>query len=662
MFALITKSAIFFTVMNPSLLLFAAWAGITTCLAQTYCDRLAPQVPPCADPIPRDLLFVVDGSQSMNRDRFFSEMLEYCLRLYCAFDASEANQAGMIVFNKEIEVLIPLDVYTRNQWEAKVLEIRNTKDDPPEQTACCSCCTPTAEAFTVALQEFNRNAKNAATIAFMITDGVPSNNVVGTGGNPEWHFLNADDGFNPAVYNTHIVPQEAQKLKDAGHRIVLVGVPNFENEPPDQQFFNGGYGDGFSYCLRRDMDEFCTSYNIPPFPIVSLPVSDNSHSSPTWNVDNLIENTVEKLCIPPSAAPTTASPSKNPTRKPSRLPTLSPTSVDLDQLDLTLLIDRSKSMLWREDHCDEVLQGLSPVGNRSPSSSCWEVLLKYTLDQVDAIAALDGVGKHNNRILGWHDDHLGSARPAKGLRVNLVGFYCENNQIRPRVQHFSEDYANGTITNRETLLMVLKRMRDEVHPYGGTCPGASIEESVLLVEKASEEDFPLQAVGIVTDGVFYDQPHPFRATRGLEVYGVTRFAVGIAYANKGETYGLTPEEIRVQRTQLRAFVGGNEDLFFDLGDDGWRSILNGVAQDVVSKVVPARFIAKETIPRGTWCGWRRRVLCYANGWHSGYCRWKGTSRAAYKCTRRPTRRPSRKALQPRNRRNRRRRRGLLEKL
>jgi von Willebrand factor type A domain len=108
----------------------------------TYCDNIFPPVPRCPDNDPRDLLFLVDGSNSMNKDRFFREMLDYCLSLYCAFDPLKANQAGLIVFNEEIKVYVPLAKYSPDEWFAKVELVRATKDTATP--ACCSCCTPTA--------------------------------------------------------------------------------------------------------------------------------------------------------------------------------------------------------------------------------------------------------------------------------------------------------------------------------------------------------------------------------------------------------------------------------------------------------------------------------------------------------------------------------------
>jgi hypothetical protein len=338
----------------------------------SYCDNYNPPVPPCKELVPRDLLFMVDGSNSMNRNKFYGEMLEYCLALYCSFSPALSNQAGMIVFNKNIQVVIPLAQYSRQQWEVKVNGVR------ADQTQCCSCCTPTAEAFDRAYNEFEARGKNVVSIAFTITDGVPSNNnakengvdsIPDLQGNPAWWWYSVQQGFDPAVYNYKIVPQRALNLKDAGHRLMLIGVPDSNGDPPDKKYFNGGLSG--QQCVSRQGVSFCSTYNKPPFPIVSTPVGDNSFSTKSWNVASLIALTVDAVCIVPTTAPTTkpsnapttmptrqptnkptnAPLSKPPTKSPTNQPSHAPTFVYLDQVDVTFLIDRSKSMVWHDSSC-----------------------------------------------------------------------------------------------------------------------------------------------------------------------------------------------------------------------------------------------------------------------------------------------------------------------
>ena len=102
----------------------------------SYCDSISPPVPACPDPDPRDLHFLVDGSNSMNPNKFFREMLDYCMSLYCAFEEDSPNQAGMIIFNSQIRTVIPLAKYTRGEWYDRIEAIRATKG-----TSDAACCT-----------------------------------------------------------------------------------------------------------------------------------------------------------------------------------------------------------------------------------------------------------------------------------------------------------------------------------------------------------------------------------------------------------------------------------------------------------------------------------------------------------------------------------------
>jgi hypothetical protein len=571
-------------------------------------------------------------------------MLDYCLALYCSFDPTKPNQAGMIVFNGEITTFIPLGLYSQDQWSAQVETVRATRGTPNE--ACCSCCTPTADAFDAAGEEFAIRGLNDIRIAFMITDGVPSNNNANTGGNPAWWFYNPTKGFNPATYNYKIVPERASVLKLAGNRVFLVGVPDKDGVPPRQAYFSGGIPSGTKECVVRESVKFCSTYEIPPFPIVSLPVDKNSFSTKNWNVQGLITQTVGALCeIPPTPAPTkspttppptlpptreptpppttptkapTKAPTKNPTNNPTNPPTQSPTSIVLEQVDMTFIIDRSNSMNWHDAACKAIAMSTPRDDGIEPKSYCWELFMRYVLEQADALVKVQA-GENKNRDLGWYDDFPVGSTPAKGLRVNLVGFACENNQRTPRMFPFSKDMAGGPITNREQLRSLLDELRQTILPDGGTCPGLAIEQAVRYVEATDAAVFPLQSAILVTDGVFYDMPFPEKAVTGLAAYKALRFAVGIAVADAQYTYGLTKEEIATQRQQLHAFVGGNKDLFFNFGAEGW-GVLSQVATGIAQRL-PLYYFQGTPIPRYTWCGWRRLQSCSSDGYRMGKCTW-----------------------------------------
>jgi len=171
------------------------------------------------------------------------------------------------------------------------------------------------------------------------------------------------------------------------------------------------------------------------------------------------------------------------------------------------------------------------------------------------------------------------------------------------------------LSNSTSLEALLQFLRSTFSPDGGTCPGMAIEEVVRYIENNPAELFPLQAVVLVTDGVFYDMPFPVKATTGLEAYKAIRFALGISVGT------VSPENRKLQHDQLTAFVGSNPDRFFDLGDTGF-SALQDVA-DQISRDLP-RYVTegKDPAPRNTWCGWRRAFACNEKA-HKPFCGWSG---------------------------------------
>jgi hypothetical protein len=117
----------------------------------SYCDALPPFHQDC--PAPTDIMFMVDASNSLNRTLFYTNMMDYLLQVYCVLDPKVENRAGMLTFAQEIKVQIPMKAYTRNDWQAKINAV---KADP---TACCSCCTPTAEVRIYLSKNQNKYSK-----------------------------------------------------------------------------------------------------------------------------------------------------------------------------------------------------------------------------------------------------------------------------------------------------------------------------------------------------------------------------------------------------------------------------------------------------------------------------------------------------------------------
>lgn len=570
----------------------------------------------------------MDGSNSLLTSNFYNEMMDYALGLYCAFNPQYAHQVGMIVFGEKIQPIIPLDRYSRAEWQSLVLGIRAAG------TACCTCCTPTADAFDLARAHFNERAiEGNLRIAMTVTDGVPSNNAVGTEGNPAWLFTNAATGFNPATYNYQVVPNRATMLKDSGVRLMLLGVPSGDGAKPDIMYFNGFLPSGSQQCLNRDQTQFCHTYRVPPFPITTKPVEENTFSAVDFNLTKLLELTVGAVCITPTKSPTLAPISKAPTKQPTMLPTASPTFIYLDQVDVHILMDHSHSMWWRDKYC----RGLVPPGDNMPASTqasaCWNLWINFVRSVAIEITGLTA-GINQNRVLGWYDDfpanrNASAVPPKKGLRISLVGFSCANNQRTPRTFPFTYQFNNNQpmLTNLTQLDQVLAQMR-LLRPSGGTCPGLGIEEVVRYVEDNPVAEFPLQAVILLTDGVFYDRPSPARAVAGLAAYKAMRFSVGVAIND------IKADAVRKAQIQDMLNFAGDPARFYDLNSEGW-SVLEEVAKKIAQDLPKYVANGADPIPRYTWCGWRRLFACQGNGeaWRANKCKWKGkkTKSAQYQC-------------------------------
>lgn len=541
----------------------------------------------------------------------------------------------------------------------------------------------------MARKEFARQGRSSAAIAFVITDGVPANNFPnadksGLYGNPRWWFYNKNRGYNPARYSAIQVPLAAQRLKASGVRIMMIGIPDVNGNTPGVEYFDGTYNRKY-FNVVRSGNLYSFPYRSPPFPIVNAPTFANSFTSASWDVDSLVELTRDSLCQldPPTGAPTippaiplptrmaitqyptsfptsfptsprtspptsprTSPPTSIPTRPPtSRFPTPSPTMfpvtssptrtqlpTDLTQLDLTFLVDRSKSMNWRQEFCSKFLRDnaaslSTDLAADPPSqSSCWELWVRYMLTQADLIASIP----YNSGVLGWYDDHVQvPGETQRGLRVHIIGFACRNNQRTPKVYLWSKEVAGEIITNRRQLVSLLEELRQTITPDGGTCPGLAIENSVLNVESTKFEEFPFHANILMTDGRFYDMPFPERAVKGLQAYKSLQFAVGIAVPMGAENHGLTPEEVEIQRKQLNTFVEPYPELLKNAGELGW-ALLDQIAMRIATDL--PSYISTGVVPkdRYTWCGWKSRKNCRSQYWRKHHCRWRGWG-LNYKC-------------------------------
>jgi hypothetical protein len=554
----------------------------------------------------------------MNRIAFYTQMLDYTMALYCAFDPAAKNQAGMIVFGQDIKVVIPLGIYSRSQWETQVNTVRG------DATACCTCCTPTAEAFQLANDVFQKSGKNPTRIAFVITDGVPSNNDVG--GNLAWQYVSKQLGYDPARYNYQDVATSALNLKNTGVRLFLVGVPDVNGDAPDMSFFRGiidpkkrdptNPNSLRTQCLMREGKRWCWPMKGPLFPIVSKPVNRNAFSSNTFDTNTLVGDTVGALCelqptaspfVTPTALPTSLSPT-------SQSPSIAPTRQVMSQVDLHFILDQSNSMNWHADACTQVLNDQGFEGEVAPSP-CWQLFTDFVIKlALEAIKIIGG--PKQNEPLGWGRDYPNNNNnitPARGIRVSIWGFACKNSQTIPVTENYGLQ-----IDNLDDLQAAMGKARQRVHPYGGTCPGQAMEAVIRAVEDSDAKRYPLQAAVMITDGVFYDMPFPQRAVTGFEAYKIARYAIGIAVPQGEEQFGLTKLEIKIQAKHLKMFAGDSSRVY-SLNGQGF-SFLPQIGESIAVDL-PESFFKGDPIPRYTWCGWRMVPQCANDNWRHGNCEW-----------------------------------------
>lgn len=607
------------------LLALVALSSVVNAQSRT-CSSMT--VSPCATRADRHILFLVDASDSMDPARFQREMLDYTQSLFCAFNQADVNMAGMITFASTIATQIPLAQYTAAQWFQKVEGVRS-------QNLCCSCCTPTATAFQLAKTMFDAvPIGDAYRIVFTITDGAPWQN---TNGPFAWPALDS------ATYTWGTVPQQARLLKTmvpddlTRVRIMMVGVPDKNGVPPRTEYFMGqpdlskvpaGKQSPWQ-CQTRGSKTTCYQMNSPPFPIISDPPGKNVFTATSWDVQQMIDLTVNSLCeILPTPTPTrqpttfsptnkpttvgpttrgptskspihqpTVSPTKKPTFRPSttpsRAPTSSPTKPELDGLDMYFLLDRSRSMRWVPDLCRS-----APGGNPQDGDlvACWRLFNKFVGQITTKLTQIPYQGGQ----LGWKN---ASSNIRRGLRVWIYAFACSDHQKDPLTIIIGEK-----ISSQAEFDAALARS-DQMIPDGGTCPGATIEKAAASVQGNDLLTRIYKSAILFTDGVFYDMPRPKLAVRGLAHFGVLTYAMGIAIPTEGESWGLKPAEVKRQNTQLMNFVQGNKDRLYNFGSEGLQ-LLDAIAQELADQLPYDAIANLPNISKVPYfCGWTSIARC-----------------------------------------------------
>lgn len=145
-----------------------------------FCGSLT--VPPCFQVVPRDVLFLVDKSSSLDQATIAGPMLDYVQQLYCAFDSSTGSQVGLISFGNNVKVDIPFQERSTDEWyvtlcvdvradsrtDARAQAVENIRNDLNNDNAN----TPTAEALETAVRELEAHGDPThVKFVIVVTDG-----------------------------------------------------------------------------------------------------------------------------------------------------------------------------------------------------------------------------------------------------------------------------------------------------------------------------------------------------------------------------------------------------------------------------------------------------------------------------------------------------------
>jgi hypothetical protein len=347
---------------------------------------------------------------------------------------------------------------------------------------------------------------------------------------------------------------------------------------------------------------FPTNKNATPKPTTQQqqPTTSSSSSFPTR------KNTTPFPSIQPTIMPTTPT-------KPTTQPVGGSGEPAMDQLDLLLLVDHSRSMRWDSEFCKNA-PGADP--NVPPHFQCWRLIMGFVKNLGNRMANLDNPNLLN---IGWAGEQ---SDPTKGLTVTVLGFACANNQQTPLVFQIGDG-----LDTEATFLAAVEYASTHLAPDGGTCPGEAIDRMVLHVQNSLMR--PFKAALLLTDGIYYDQPRPEDATKGLEYFNVIRFALGIAIPYPKNPDGLTPSERANQIKQLITFVGGHEDQLYDFDEEGY-NLLDTVV-DQIASLLPTiwQHRTQEFQANPFYCGYTTKELCVRRGDTANFCKWNG-KRCKYK--------------------------------
>ena len=154
-------------------------------------------------PVALDLLIMVDATESVGRAGY-ERTLDQVRQLYCDFDHSFNDiRMGLLTFNKEPTLQIPIQKYSRQQWLNQIAAIPNN--------TCCQCCTDMAWAFDEGRNILDNTPPPTSPYprkvwGWMYSDGLPYQN--------ENYGPYAASKIPSPVYTYETVPAKAQRFRD----------------------------------------------------------------------------------------------------------------------------------------------------------------------------------------------------------------------------------------------------------------------------------------------------------------------------------------------------------------------------------------------------------------------------------------------------------------
>jgi len=334
---------------------------------EKICKEWTPPDVNCGGKV-RDLLILVDTSESMDPVRYKQEMMDVVKGAGSQLDFQAGSRVAVGTFGSRgnTRMRIPLQTYTNAEAFSRAVDSR-------VKNVRLECCTNHAEALVMAQEHFRARYKEGHDkILLVITDGTPFQNF----GKDTWEWNKAGALAGTVLdrcdYTTRIVPAQAESLQNDGVRVVLAGVLNRNGRAPMAEFFNGGLAgsdccvnqETNKACLVDNQNEWCSSkYNSEDpktchkYTSASVVSSgeNNIYTATTWDLDEMTEGIKTLVCNsdpiptppPTTRAPTTQNP--QPTKKPTPPPTPDPDS--LDPVDFIVMLDSSHADEAQQDAC-----------------------------------------------------------------------------------------------------------------------------------------------------------------------------------------------------------------------------------------------------------------------------------------------------------------------